>query len=83
MAKMYFFEGNMRWGKGGRREKQQQSIQQTQSAELSCYAFTPGIAGEGFADSRVQEGCLLYRASPAAVSSELTLQRLTLCFASC
>lgn len=39
----------MQRGRGGRkREKQQQSIQQRQSADLSCYEFTPGMAGEGF-----------------------------------
>lgn len=79
MAKMYFFsEGNMHWGKGGRRgEKPQRSIQHRWSAELSCYAFTPGVAGEGFADSRAREDSLIHRASPAAASRELTLRRLT------
>lgn len=83
MAKMYFLEGGIHWGKGGRKgEKQQQSIQQKQSAELSCYAFIPGVAGGRFAD-REQEGCLLYRTTPAAASRELTLQQLTLCVAFC
>lgn len=38
----------MGWGKGGwRGEKEHESIGQRQSAELSCYAFTLGIGGEG------------------------------------
>lgn len=38
----------MGWGKGGwRGESEHESVGQRQSAELPCYAFTPGLGGDG------------------------------------